>query len=232
MMGLQPPAARYRMKGQGLLPHFGSNPNPFRQTAHPLTSPCEPKVAAAECTPTNQTPTPTAPAPSTPVSQATAEPGVPPVAAAALAMEPGEGDSQDFPGVAKATANPSPARLSSRAFACGPLLTRLWTPICSTISGCFRRAAKKAPVRPTRSLRQGELSLDTVRVVRNDLSDSDLEFVQPRPQSPADRQAGPARTRAGSVEPGCEPARVAESESPDAGWVSPVAAQAHQANNR
>src|SRR5262249_57859158 len=32
---------------------------------------------------------------------------------------------------------------------------------------------------------QGELSLDRVKVVRNDLSDSDLEVVRSKPQTPA-----------------------------------------------
>ncbi len=36
-----------------------------------------------------------------------------------------------------------------------------------------------------RSLLQGELSLDAVKVMRNDLSDSDLEVVRIKPPTPA-----------------------------------------------
>src|SRR5215831_14209221 len=44
-----------------------------------------------------------------------------------------------------------------------------------------RSPARPARRRPVEPAVQGELSLDQIRVVRNDLSDSDVEIVQPRP---------------------------------------------------
>lgn len=67
----------------------------------------------------------------------------------------------------------------------------------------FRRQPNKskraAPARPARGPVQGELSLDAIQVVRNDLSDSDFEVVarkagpaaKPAPVAPAPGQADP-----------------------------------------
>jgi hypothetical protein len=49
-------------------------------------------------------------------------------------------------------------------------------------------------------MRQGELSLDTVCVVRNDLSDSDLEIVRPKAQFRSGTNVVPEFGRPAGVE--------------------------------
>ena len=74
-------------------------------------------------------------------------------------------------------------------------------PLASALTPASRPALKKSPrfgnplasllsPRPARSLVQAELSLESVKVVRNDLSEADLMVVSTRKQKPA---AAPAR---------------------------------------
>ena len=67
------------------------------------------------------------------------------------------------------------------------------------------KAMKVAVSRPERLPVQGELSLDQIKVVRNDLSDADLEVVAAKPLAvplsmasarPAERSAGAGRAGA------------------------------------
>ncbi|HEY5912827.1 MAG TPA: hypothetical protein VJA21_19720 [Verrucomicrobiae bacterium] len=57
------------------------------------------------------------------------------------------------------------------------------------------------PLRPPGRMFQGELSLETVKVVRNDLSDSDVEIAAPKTSAPASRAgAGPVGQGEGPVQ--------------------------------
>jgi len=64
------------------------------------------------------------------------------------------------------------------------------------------QAAQREIPRFGKPLVQGELSLDRVKVVRNDLSDTDLEIVRPKPQVVApEPSAGNEKPKPGLAEP-------------------------------
>jgi len=72
-----------------------------------------------------------------------------------------------------------------------PLVSKLWQRCCSGVRHLLpwrRRSPVSIPARSqARRLFQAELSLEAVKVVRNDLSDSDLEVVPRRPPMPTRR---------------------------------------------
>lgn len=154
LVGLKKLEQRYRLPDEQALPQFGSKKNPFRATVFPeKPEATEPEICQA--------------APAMPAVEAAREP------VSVLSREQGQNQT---PGVSqpkppsieniKTTAE-APARRSSgfRAFL-------LWG-----------RAKKNKPaaLASGRPLIQAELSLDTVRVVRNDLSETDLEVVAATP---------------------------------------------------
>ena len=58
-----------------------------------------------------------------------------------------------------------------------------------------KKQPKPAIPQLTRAPLQGELSLDNVKVVRNDLSDADIEIVPAKPASAKPKEAAPAQPR-------------------------------------
>ncbi|MGN6642207.1 MAG: hypothetical protein ACTHKU_04330 [Verrucomicrobiota bacterium] len=152
LVGLHDPESRYQMRPQNLLPKFGSDKNPFT-TAKPQS--LKPESAGKFAV--------------TARSMSSAE-----VAAAKLK------ETKRLPAV-KAIKQPVPTGPSLKTVA----LSRLagiagWAKKLNPLSWLARRktaAAKttapgfeKAPV-------QAELSLDKIKVMRNDLSDADVEVV-------------------------------------------------------
>jgi hypothetical protein len=195
LVGLQRPVARYRMKAQGMLPQFATNANPFRQTASPTNPgqvspatgstlaacdqasvPCQPDPPSQKPHPLGHPSPPVADALNTPTGSDACELKAPASPAAAPAT----------PGTAGRRAPRRPP---------GQLLVDLWQALCGAVTRGVRKAPKPGLARSSRLMRQGELSLDTVCVVRNDLSDSDLEIVRPKAQFRSGANVGPESGR-------------------------------------
>jgi hypothetical protein len=160
LVGLKKDETRYHLPGQGSLPKFGSKKNPFRGTALPGKAEA-PRELENE------------PQDKAPVSEnGTEEQAVP--EAKAETKKSGGVTSWIQPagsngGIKNADGSKSlePAkrdRSGVRAFL-------LWG-----------RAKKARSTGNGRPMVQGELSLDAVRVVRNDLSECDVEIVRRSPQ--------------------------------------------------
>lgn len=202
LVGLKDNEGRYRVTNQRLLPKFGSKRNPFR-----ATTPDKVDVESVKAEPTASEPTatePTAPQPATlpteVVEHAAAEPEV-----SEVAVKPAEGPVA-APGASTTTAVRAPevpARPSSVATAKNPsaALWRWIQGLKAKLSGFGRRSgARPTPPPSLRRPVQAELSLDRIKVVRNDLSDSDLEIVPAKAPSLRDqgRVLGPAKAGASS----------------------------------
>ena len=184
LVGLSESGGRYQLPGARALPKFGSKKNPFRATVIP-----EKAETAAEF----ETPPPeTSPVQGTPADdpvRAPTGPGVERDGARNDLTHRGTSNSNS------GTHQPgSPAGHSSRR-ASGVKAFLLW-----------RRAKKARPFsgRTEGPMVQGELSLDRIQVVRNDLSESDLEVVR---ANPAASKSAPACTGTG---PGLS--------APEVGW--------------
>ncbi len=154
LVGLDKAAGRYRMHPHFLLPKFGSNKNPFADPA-----PAQPARAvdvAAE-------------APVRMLSPAE-------IAAANLK------ETKRLPAavsVAPPTTDRTPAPVADEPGRIGR-----WAQKINLLAWWRRRRSSPPPSIPrfARVPLQGELSLDNVRVVRNDLSDADVEIVPARPE--------------------------------------------------
>jgi len=188
LVGLKPEAARYRMSDPRAMPRFGSGRNPFQ--ARKTLSPDAPPapVSTAALTPAVEAP------------GSVATPKVESVTAVAAA----ETEPQ---------ARPEPATVAKSE----------WKRKLAGWIGKLRsrRQPKKpkraTPVRPARGPVQGELSLDSIQVVRNDLSDSDFEVVarktgptaKPAAVAPAPGQSEPAPTPTPAPDPEAARGRMA-----------------------
>jgi hypothetical protein len=160
LVGLKDDTARYRMGHPGAMPKFGSGKNPFQ-----TKSQTQPSVEAPATTPSSNAPN---------------SPEVVPVR---------EEEKKSLPAVVipPLKTQPRPAPRNGSRF--GSVLQVALRPLKSL----FQRPRSKS-VRPpkTQSLRtpvQAELSLDCVKVLRNDLTDADLEVV--RAKTPASATAKP-----------------------------------------
>jgi hypothetical protein len=166
-----PSLGRYDISPRNRLPKFGSAKNPFAQPAQPA-------------------PTAASPLPAPEVEQAPTEPLITPVASP---VEPKKTQvleykkTQRIPALADQRAGPGwVARLKQWGLAalamCGAVWTnvRAWAgKLYGSVVARVRRPQRK-PVIPALgrpSAVQTELSLDNVKVVRNDLEESDLEIV-------------------------------------------------------
>ena len=145
--GLKDPVPRYRVTGQRLLPKFGCDKNPF----------CA-READRDAAPSLESKGPTAE----------------PAARCECANRSASADAQAVtaPASAKSRRIVNALRLNATA------LRESWA---AKLNGLLSRPASKpvraaAPALPKLAV-QGELSLDRIQVVRNDLSDADLEVV-------------------------------------------------------
>jgi len=118
---------------------------------------------------------------------------------AALAVSPtresSPRDAKVTPGVVQQPKNPAPTRLAARVES----RLKRWLAQCGDKLKFRRREKKPKRVvqpRPVRGPVQGELSLEAIRVVRNDLSDTDFEVVT-RKSGPS---AAPARASSQPLE--------------------------------
>jgi hypothetical protein len=151
LVGLQDAEGRYEMRTKNLLPKFGSDKNPFSRTKpQSLQSSVVEKIPTIARTMT------------------TAE-----ITAAQLK------ETKRLPVVtAIKTTEPMISKVALPARALGWL--KEWTKQARLLSGKFRRRSKTTPPAALPSGKapvQVELSLDKIKVVRNDLSDGDLEVV-------------------------------------------------------
>jgi hypothetical protein len=153
-VGGQDSISRYRVTGRGLVPKFNSKRNPFRATIKPEPTRADFKASQAP-----------AKAETVPIAQ------VPPGSSDTLPSTPGKEKSE----VQGTALRPASGTSLSRA-KLGGLIG--WC--AAKMRGWFARAPK--PIQPAirafpKTPVQPELSLASVRVVRNDLSDTDLELV-------------------------------------------------------
>jgi hypothetical protein len=180
---------RYRLSRQRLLPTFGAGGNPF--TPHTVSdSDVAPPAPAPRPALAAKVAVPPAVAPEPGPAVAPIEPREPREVVPAPAPAPAEA-----PTVAALPAAPRAASSPQRSQP--GWLTRLNPFAVSRSGGTPARTA--AGPRPT----QGELSLDQVRVVRNDLSDGDEDGVPDRAARPVRLAAQPA-----AAEPEVEEATV------------------------
>ena len=162
LVGAEDPGTRYRMTDPRALPKFGSPQNPFRSKTK--LEPAQSEAAAGPSTSCMGSVLPLG----TPNVQA--DPTVP-------QDEPKRASSQPACAPTHRQSDPLPAGWLRRL--AGMLSSMLWW---------RRTAAGNYPApRLTKPLVQGDLSLDNIRVVRNDLSDADLEIV--RAEAPEARPA-------------------------------------------
>lgn len=184
LVGMKEITSRYRMRTPNLLPKFISPKNPFAvasKTVPAKTAPPKPGPAAVSPVPAPASSGPepvkmeTAPLFDCKPKPAAAPVATPPVAAA---------EPRQVKPAAKAPARvePKPAAPAAIASPKKPAPISSWVKKINPLSYLPSRdpAAKKS-ARPARAPVQGELSLEKVKVVRNDLSDSDVEIVTVRP---------------------------------------------------
>lgn len=176
LVGGQDWASRYRAAGEGMLPKFGSAKNPFRTTAKPgLAETGVRPPAERQSAPYGQPPaTPCV----GPVAEACPEPG----AAAARERTKQEAPAaHDRPNRERqettALRRPPGSAAPTAAGQLAGSVKKLAESVMSRLGRPTRKAPKGALPQLSAPTVQGELSLDRVRVVRNDLSDSDLEIV-------------------------------------------------------
>src|SRR5260221_8719442 len=155
---------RYRMGNPGMLPKFSSGRNPFHPSAK--------RQGSMQLI---QPPGPGAESPKPALS--------PP---AATTQQPREGESmaepaRAMPGLAIPKSGGKGEKKSKRSLDWGSAARSIWKGWLEAIKARLpRRTAKRAPLNGShlaKPLVQPELSLDKVQVVRNDLSDTDLEVV-------------------------------------------------------
>jgi hypothetical protein len=198
LIGVKEAAGRYHVTSKRVLPKFSPKANPFRATTRretgeisiSLAATTQSRPAAKECPPE-------------PVlaGHSAAEPAKPALEAASE-LKPAAG------GASAATAPNREARFAPALAATGSrMAVRAWERAVSSAARVTslvprpRLKPGKAAGRPlNKPLVQPELSLESIRVVRNDLSDSDLELVTARPPVEARPAAAAARPNGRSVE--------------------------------
>lgn len=169
-----PTLGRYNVSERNRLPKFGSAKNPFVQPAS--TSPADPTLASAPAAVAPPAPTPK------PAAEIVAQTVNSPFSTPDLKR------TQIIPQLPKPTwvqrvnrAKTAVVDLGKRAWAMA-LATgaKLWD-LALNLLGRMKRVRRKEPQsvipRFGKPAIQGELSLDNVKVIRNDLEESDLEIV-------------------------------------------------------
>lgn len=177
LVGLKKAEVRYHLPGHRTLPRFGSKKNPFRATV--LPEKCEPPRESAGPLPEDRASKETGGG-----SQNEAPAGGGQAQSDSAKVLASNGSRQEQVGT-------SGEKPRSRGSAVKALL--LW--------GRAQKARRSAGT-AGKPLVQGELSLDRVRVIRNDLSESDLEIVPARPAGETMVPVPSKTTRAKPVYPG------------------------------
>jgi hypothetical protein len=184
LVGIKDSDHRYQMRARHLLPTFGAGKNPF-------AAPAAAETAVAG---------PSTPAPA---------PARSPAETAAAQLK----ETKVLPTTTAPALEPKPVRPESSVFKSASNLCK--SALQSLASGIRKlkrapRIPRVAPSKPAAGARsgksavQGELSLENIKVVRNDLSDTDVEMVPAR---------SPARSRARAAQPAGETEVLAEVQS-------------------
>ena len=168
LVGSQNPEIRYHLSRPGALPKFGGKKNPFRVTTKP--------EAAHSAVPSD--PSPVGESAAAAVSKAVVEG---PVCSEAPRNS---GEATAGTGTRAAMTAPFATALAPKAKASGAL-ARCTGKLKSLLMMSRREPLEPASARASKAMVQAELSLEKVRVVRNDLSDSDLEVVAVKPRAAA-----------------------------------------------
>ena len=153
LVGLKDVESRYRMTSQNLLPRFGGVKNPFCVTDKTVA----PEVDARRVT----------------ERRAVSRPE--PAAVAGMRLAPRESAESPFVAAVREPA----AAAKAKGWNVASALRDRWTgKLSGLLSRPGGRQVRTAVLPPARVAEQGELSLERIRVVRNDLSDTDLEVVR------------------------------------------------------
>jgi len=200
LVGLHDANARYQLR-TGALPKFESAKNPFASKTPAESEPQLPKLSPAEIAAANLKKTQSLPVPAQPGAKPAAAPvaQTASVASAPAALEP---------------AKPSPA-VDGWLKKLNPLVWFGNRKPAETKSAVPRFNKGKAPV-------QGELSLDNIKVMRNDLSDADVEIVtaqMPMKARAAKKQPAAANPAVPEVSAQASAAAMAIPELPPASAV-------------
>ena len=181
LVGLKDQQSRYVARGG--LPKFGSKKNPFRATVRPDAAPST--VPAQNSTSAPQLAVESQPqnCHATGALNGSCACGAEVVAEAAeVAAAAKEGAADPSAGGEKTEISKPRSVRGVRGWNWGK--AAFWN---------RRRPARQAPPALGKPMFQGELSLDGVKVLRNDLSDTDLEVVRCKPAVPAPVPAPPSR---------------------------------------
>jgi hypothetical protein len=165
LVGLSSNERPYRLTNQRLLPRFGPTRNPFKSSSKSEPAQIEARFVGDEGG-----------------EGASREAGGSANSCCATPAAPPSG-AQD--GAAPANAN-SRGIVKTFFLKAAPLFGKCKKRLAGIFGRRRVKAAKPAVPRFTKPAVQGELSLDRIRVVRNDLSDADLEVVPAKvPNAPA-----------------------------------------------
>lgn len=169
LVGSKSAESRYHLSRPGALPRFGGKKNPFRATSRPEAA------QSAATAPGREEPQPAEPASPSPLPATPVEVEFPPEAAVVAGANGAHGADR----AEAATVGPRAASATATGIG-GSALAQCAGKLKSFFQ--MRRQKTPAPAVPrfSKPLIQGELSLERVRVVRNDLSDSDVEIVPAR----------------------------------------------------
>jgi hypothetical protein len=170
-------AVRYRLSNGRAMPKFGSAKNPFRSTAKATLDPAETQGGAHGVLALPQSGTPTAPA--------TAQDTDFGARTAPVRRNP---ESKLTPALLPERSRHSvAARAGTVRAPKGSTSGILWGALSKVAWLVFRpRPNRAAPPLPDfdKSPVQGELSLEKIKPVRNDLSDADLDIILAKPPAP------------------------------------------------
>lgn len=181
-VGQKDSVSRYRMTDSRALPKFGSGKNPFDGAPRTEAKPSMPTLPPGEPSSVSRDSLMTQTNPSA-CGQDTSAAHSP---APKLGGKVGDGVGKPSIWRFWATKRQSKSDDSKSSVPRGPgsgpaktgsWISRLWGSLPGSSTRSQRQPLRPIVPHPVREPVQGELSLDTVRVVRNDLSDADLEVV-------------------------------------------------------
>ena len=183
LMGVQSDASPYRMRKNNLLPKFGSGENPFSVADTVAAKPDELLASGTSLPREIQNAAESLPASRASECERSVEEhaeGQDACAAHGTPATPPESDSQDAVPLQDPAATDKPTKADTSHAA-----ARLGWKNLNPVRWFKKTKPVERPVTPRygNKVVQGEFSLDHVKVVRNDLSESDVEVVETRKQA-------------------------------------------------
>jgi hypothetical protein len=168
LVGMRDAETRYRVTGQRLLPQFGEGRNPFsnREKAEPVQTGLRP---------------PGDHKPNDVLKEARSTP--------ALGGEREAAPRSRLEGRKTLPSSGSPSLGGMLRRRTGALLAGWKTKLAGMLANRRCKTMKTAIPRFTKPPEQGELSLDRIKVMRNDLSDADLEVIRAKPPTAPEMRA-------------------------------------------